>query len=110
DRRAERARDAHKVAAAASQAPDERAQLTGSPVSASGGSEAGVVDRLVVAQQLESLGDPRRTILRLAFQEDLTHDQVAARLGLPLGTVKSHVRRGLIQLRQSLEEVHRATA
>ena len=66
-----------------------------------------IVDRLVVSQQLAELPDPRRTILTLAFHEDLTHDQIAARTGLPLGTVKSHLRRGLVQLRNQLEEVRR---
>lgn len=63
------------------------------------------VDRLFVADELADLGHPRGTVLRLVYLEDLSHDQVAERLGMPLGTVKSHVRRGLLRLRDRLEEV-----
>lgn len=107
DRLGERSRDARKVASAVAMVPGSR---TGGSTGAAGEASdvdaaAGVVDRLVVAQQLEAMGDPRGTILRLAFHDDLTHEQIAARTGLPLGTVKSHLRRGLAQLRKTLEEV-----
>lgn len=64
-----------------------------------------VLDRVVVRDALESLGDPRGTILRMVFLEDKTHDVVSQELQIPLGTVKSHVRRGLERLRNVFEEV-----
>ena len=61
--------------------------------------------RLLLADALDRLGEPRSTVVRLAVVDELTHDEISQRLELPLGTVKSHVRRGLIHLRKTLEEV-----
>jgi RNA polymerase sigma-70 factor, ECF subfamily len=62
------------------------------------------LDRLVLAAEIAQLPDPRGTILRMAFWEGYTYQQVAEGLGLPLGTVKSHVRRTLLHLRDRLKE------
>ena len=62
-----------------------------------------VVERIIVADALARLPDPQRTVLELTFFDDLTGAQIAALTGMPLGTVKSHLRRGLIQLKRRWE-------
>jgi RNA polymerase sigma-70 factor (ECF subfamily) len=61
-------------------------------------SEAGAVSRC-----LDTLDDRQRETVRIAFFEGLTHVELAERLGQPLGTVKTWVRRGLLKLKTCLE-------
>ncbi|WP_188268137.1 MULTISPECIES: sigma-70 family RNA polymerase sigma factor [unclassified Streptomyces] len=66
-----------------------------------------VLDRLVVIRELAKLSAAQREVLALAFYGDLTQVQIAERTGLPLGTVKSHTRRGLDRMSRSLREADR---
>jgi RNA polymerase sigma-70 factor (ECF subfamily) len=52
---------------------------------------------------LAALPVERRQLVSLAFLRDLTHHEIAGITGMPLGTVKSHLRRALLQLREHLE-------
>ncbi|MEV6991032.1 sigma-70 family RNA polymerase sigma factor [Streptomyces sp. NPDC093228] len=63
-----------------------------------------LLDRVVVRRELARLPAAQRQVLCLAYYEDLTQAQIAARTGWPLGTVKSHARRGLRQLRSCLQQ------
>ena len=58
-------------------------------------------DRL--ARCLEQLEPRRRSLIRAAFFGGFTYEELAARAQAPLGSVKSWIRRGLMQLRACLE-------
>jgi len=59
--------------------------------------------RLDLDAALAQLAPLCRTCVVLAYQEGMSHDEIAATTGLPLGTVKSHIRRGSGQLRARLQ-------
>ncbi|KES08780.1 siderophore-interacting protein [Streptomyces toyocaensis] len=63
-----------------------------------------VLDRVLLVDALCRLPRSQREVLCLAFYEDLTQAQIAERTGMPLGTVKSHTRRGLLRLREGMEQ------
>jgi RNA polymerase sigma-70 factor (ECF subfamily) len=58
-----------------------------------------LAERTDLSRGLASLGAAQREILRLAFVQGYTHEELVERLGLPLGTAKSRVRRGIEQMR-----------
>jgi DNA-directed RNA polymerase specialized sigma24 family protein len=58
--------------------------------------------RLDLEQAFKGLTLPQRLCVGLCYGADLTHAEAAALLNVPLGTVKSHVKRGLDTLRAAL--------
>lgn len=57
----------------------------------------------VAAEALERLKPEHRKILVMSVMHGLSHSQIAETTGMPLGTVKSHLRRGLEKVRSLLE-------
>lgn len=55
-----------------------------------------------VQAALAQLSENQQQVLRLSYYDGLSHSEIAERLQMPLGTVKSTARRGLLKLRQSL--------
>jgi RNA polymerase sigma-70 factor (ECF subfamily) len=53
-------------------------------------------------QALAQLDAVPRQLVALAFFKGLTHEEIASQIGLPLGTVKSHLRRAMLALRKCL--------
>jgi RNA polymerase sigma-70 factor (ECF subfamily) len=51
---------------------------------------------------LNNLPPEQRQAIDLAFFGHLTHHEIAAQLGQPLGTIKARIRRGLLKLRERL--------
>ncbi len=90
---ARRQREQHKVVAAARAAHGQTTTT----------SDPHADDRVVLLDELARIGEPQCEVMELAFFHDLTHEQIAERMALPLGTVKSHIRRSLARLRTRLE-------
>ena len=59
---------------------------------------------VIVRSALEQIPREQREALELAFFGGLTHEEIADRLTTPLGTIKARIRRGLLKLREFLQE------
>lgn len=59
---------------------------------------------LTLVELLKGLPDRQRSVLVLRFWEDLTVPQIAETTGMPEGTIKSHISRGLAAMRARLAE------
>jgi RNA polymerase sigma-70 factor, ECF subfamily len=60
-------------------------------------------EQRLVRESLSILSDRQRQILELSYYQGLSQSAIATQLNLPLGTVKTHMRQGLIKLRQLLQ-------
>jgi RNA polymerase sigma factor (sigma-70 family) len=72
----------------------------------SGGAQPTVerlADRMLMADALATLSTRAREVIELAYIHDLTHIDIAERTGIPLGTIKSDIRRGLLLIREQME-------
>ena len=59
--------------------------------------------RMAVAKSLAALPEAQRTALELAYYGGMSHSEIAAARGLPLGTVKTRTRLGMMRLREVLK-------
>jgi RNA polymerase sigma-70 factor (ECF subfamily) len=62
-----------------------------------------LTDRARLENCLKQLEPKRHSLIRAAFFDGSTYEELAARIEAPLGSVKSWIRRGLMQLRTCLE-------
>jgi RNA polymerase sigma-70 factor (ECF subfamily) len=58
--------------------------------------------RTIVRSALKSLSAEQREVIELAYYQGLSHSEIAAQLGQPLGTVKTRTRLGMMKLRELL--------
>jgi RNA polymerase sigma-70 factor, ECF subfamily len=54
------------------------------------------------AEAMRTLRPEQQQVLRLSIVEGMSHQEIADITGLPLGTVKTHARRGILQVREHL--------
>ena len=53
---------------------------------------------------LTELSEDQQRVLRLSIMQGLSHEKISSSTGMPLGTVKTHIRRGLIRARKLISE------
>lgn len=90
---------------------EKRTELSDTPVAEETASEDAGPDQIVLGLSdakalrhcLERLEARQRHAVVLAYTEGLSHGELAGRLGLPLGTIKSWLRRSLMTLRECLQ-------
>jgi RNA polymerase sigma-70 factor, ECF subfamily len=80
-----------------------RAIASALDIAASRDNDSSSADQPFDILSLTQLTPERRHLISLAFLQGLSHQEIADVTRLPLGTVKSHVRRALTQLREALE-------
>lgn len=64
----------------------------------------------LATRAMEGLRPEQRSLIELSVFEGLSHREISDHTGIPLGTVKTHIRRGLMQLRQLMVQPQEAAA
>ncbi len=62
------------------------------------------LDQTRVRRALAQIPEEQRRLIEMAFLEGLTHEEIAAHSGIPLGTVKTRIRLGMQKLKDLLQE------
>ena len=60
--------------------------------------------RVDLERAMATLTDGERACIAACYYADLSHDEAATMLGLPIGTVKTHILRGKAKLKRRLED------
>ena len=60
------------------------------------------VEAREAAKALDQIRPEQRQVLQLSIVHGLSHQEISEATGMPLGTVKTHARRGIIQVREIL--------
>ncbi len=61
------------------------------------------VEQVIAQRAVDTLGEPERTLVVLAFYQGFSHTELTQQTGLPLGSIKTYLRRALAQMRVHLE-------
>ncbi|MBN8597110.1 MAG: sigma-70 family RNA polymerase sigma factor [Planctomycetes bacterium] len=81
----------------------DRAALEETATPATGGGRVELGEEASIASRaMEELSLEQQRVLRLSLLQGLSHEKIANATGLPLGTVKTHARRGLLRIRELL--------
>jgi RNA polymerase sigma-70 factor, ECF subfamily len=83
-------------------APGSLEDILAEPAGSSGKEIQSLVEGQEAFKALEELRPEQRQVLQLSIIHGLSHQEIAEATGMPLGTVKTHARRGLLQARELL--------
>ncbi|HEX8249150.1 MAG TPA: RNA polymerase sigma factor [Pyrinomonadaceae bacterium] len=81
---------------------DSIEDMTVEPLKAQDKQMQTVVEAKQAAEAMRALRPEQRRVLQLSIYQGMSHQEIAEATGMPVGTVKSHARRGLMQIREVL--------
>ena len=102
-----RSRAIDRLRAKSARRPPQQAQVQEAPAQDPAAELETVERSSIVKSALVELDPRERDLLELAYFTDLSQSEIAARVGIPLGTVKTRMRTGLSKLRDTLKRLSR---